>query len=144
MARPYPIRPSVLGHEYFTRHRQYNHGECSFVPWMNHQSPSPSGMIRRISCANAIELPYVILESVPKFSSSNGAVLHQGLKIWPIFLKITEIRRNMSTELKNCQILKFKFIFFEKLKNCIKKLDQIIRILVNKIFHVLLDKIQIL
>jgi predicted nucleic acid-binding protein len=52
------------------------------------------------------------------------------------------------TELRNHQILEFKFKIFEKIKkiykNYVKKLDQIIRTLVKKKFQistVLLDKI---
>jgi hypothetical protein len=67
----------------------------------------------------------------------------------PIFF---ENHRNSAglamTELRNHQILEFKFKNFEKIKknykNYVKKLDQIIRTLVKKKFQistVLLDKI---
>jgi hypothetical protein len=67
----------------------------------------------------------------------------QGFKMWPIILKIVEIVR---TELKNHQFLEFKFENLKKLKKSCKKLDQILRTLVekkNQILTVLLDKIQI-
>jgi hypothetical protein len=64
--------------------------------------------------------------------------------MWPIILKIVEIVR---TELKNHQFLEFKFENLKKLKkNHVKKLDQILRTLVEKkiqILTILLDKIQI-
>jgi hypothetical protein len=59
----------LLGHEYFPRHMQYNHGECSFVPWMNHQSPSPR---LQVVWFVGRELPYVILESAGSRSFSSS------------------------------------------------------------------------
>jgi hypothetical protein len=96
---------------------------------------------RVLSCANSDSWLHAHLHD-------SSAILHQGLKNRSIFLEIASAG-SVGFDFKNHQSFELKFRNFEKIKKSgklCKKLDKILRILMEKFFQistVLLDKIQI-
>jgi hypothetical protein len=91
--------------------------------------------------------PLIIIYPCSFVRLSTWLPLPQGLKMRPIFPKITKIERDRSgPNLKIANFLNSNSKNKKNLEKLWKKLDQILRTLVEKIFQIstiLLDKIQI-